>query len=165
MFPKKIITCLKAFLGLNCGNFHPKLALCAKSTRISLSVVYHTSVPAAVITCSVDAHIVLLDEYREFKRILIHWECGEQVAQSVDVVHLLFNGGRHKCGEPPASHLGPKGGVYHVKGFQTLLVFVAQSAINMLDPPVVRDIVASCPGVEIHHCVIAADGFQFANQI
>lgn len=54
----------------------------------------------AVVTRSIYAHVIFLDEYWELQRVLIHGQGWEKVAQSIDIVHLLLDGGGHEGGEP-----------------------------------------------------------------
>lgn len=54
----------------------------------------------AVVSRSVYAHVIFLDEYWELKGVLIHGQGREKVAQRVDIVHLLLDGRGHEGGEP-----------------------------------------------------------------
>lgn len=57
--------------------------------------------------------------------------------------------------------------MYDIKGFQPLFVFVVQGAVDVLDPPVVRDVVPRGAGVKVDDGVVAGlhHRFQLAYQV
>ena len=127
------------------------------------------SVSVAYVTSTIDTHIVLLNKNRQFQGILIYGERGEKVAQSVNILHLLFNSGGHEGSKPPTCHLGPQGGMDHVEGLEPFFILITQGIVDMFDPPIVGDVVAVGASMKIDHGVIAFsvinDRFQFPYKV
>ena len=109
----------------------------------------------AYVTSTIDAHIVLFNKNGQFQGILIYRQRGEKVAQSVYVMHLLFNGGCHEGSKPPTGHFCPQCRMNNIECLESLFVLVTQGVVDVFDPPVMGNIIPGGTGMEVDHGVIA----------